>query len=1450
MKRYDSYINNNRSTKISKEKIINNFSSRDNKNKYFESRSIRDLPRNNQDIKDTALSNSIILSVISNILDNNKDEKNNACFKKLKGKTSSKIKNLSLIKNISEGYSSRSLKKFNNKHYISNIHNNSLNSHSPSLKSMKKNIIVQKSLELKNTKELIEKKNNQENVYNNNQNKVVSFGKKIGRRRSVSICRGKNNKFKETVIGFDKKVLEELPIRNKKTTKPIRRNHIFPNININNNNEWKRRSVNINYKMHKGSSNSLIALTNEQEDTKTNNELMAIIAFRKIHKQLKNNIGDNIKSKLYKYENNDITDAINKLPPIKPNENNNNNDIINNNNENNKNINDNEIKKKSDKNLNFSNSKVSNKQLIYKKSSKNIDKKLKNDKYRILSLRKKVYDSLDDDDIVEEIVDNLYFKPDSVFLFIFDTLIMISSFIVLVYLPLYLAKNIIFCRSFLNFNNNLFYIIDFIYILDLILGFYRAYYNFDELLVRNSKEICKNYLSSWFFYDLIASIPIFSFIKFFQNDCEDELEIFHSQYYNINLHNFHFLLVFFKVIKTFKVFNSNISLEKLSNALQENELISNWGNVFLFLFFFVSSINFSACLFIFVGRNTYQSWIINNRFENLNFWHIYIAAIYYIIMTITTVGYGDLVGKSLIELIFQTVILFVGTCIYSWLISATSSYIKKMTDIHAHYENKIKILDEIKLTNPNLTNDLYDKIIRLLNYRKYYKEIDKNVIIESLPYTFRNSLIIEIYKPFINNFIFFKNIRSQDFIVQVVSKLKPALSVKGDILVQEGDFIEDIIFVKDGLLSLEMKIDIDYPDKTIQDYLSKNSLIPVTINKTKKNKSNQQTSSLHRDSEIKSQYLIKSKLYEASGDYNILSKNRSILMAEKFENISYVKIDYIRKNEHFGDVYMFLNNRSPLFVKAKSKKVELLLLKKLDAVSISTTYPKIWKKIIAKSLIITKKLRYLTLKMLLIFCNFHGIKIKFFGQKKFNIFDIKNFIPNQLYNINILKKKTFPLNNEILQNIDGIEGLENNDKKKKRKRKISTVIYEEQDEETSNESMKDSPSKNKNKTKNNLSKNNSKIEKRKIKSIKTVNNKKKKVNFTKEPVIKLNETIINSNKRKSHIIISKITNKSDDGNIISSSESESSLKNNNNIPKNNKTYKSSKIINNSIESPIINNNFEKEIDNNNSLEDNYIDEVNDEIYPGEIFNIEMPNYNNKIINVKNEININNNIINTPKNDNKPFCSEKIYIKNVNIFDNNYLEHIFQKHKENLNEKNNNKSKSEEKKFNSLEISSESTMEINSSYENINKLTNYSYISDDDLRKKTKNFLLEKCGIQANAGKKVNFVPKRILKKAKSISPNILSSFFDNNYQTERSKLTERMKKNKVRRSFQSSIQLDKSFRTEKNRRFGITTIKQSNFLKKLKSLYYDKDTNNLDNKFYKSNIGKKVTNKSILKKKK
>jgi hypothetical protein len=76
-----------------------------------------------------------------------------------------------------------------------------------------------------------------------------------------------------------------------------------------------------------------------------------------------------------------------------------------------------------------------------------------------------------------------------------------------------------------------------------------------------------------------------------------------------------------------------------------------------------------------------------------------------------------------------------------------------------------------------------------------------------------------MYKPFINGFLFFKGIENREFIVQVISKLEPILGIKGDVLIQEGEFIEDIIFVKNGVLSLEIWVDLDFPEDSIENYL-------------------------------------------------------------------------------------------------------------------------------------------------------------------------------------------------------------------------------------------------------------------------------------------------------------------------------------------------------------------------------------------------------------------------------------------------------------------------------------------------------------------------------------------------------------------------------------------------------------------------------------------------------
>jgi len=427
----------------------------------------------------------------------------------------------------------------------------------------------------------------------------------------------------------------------------------------------------------------------------------------------------------------------------------------------------------------------------------------KEKKYRYLLNKGCVYDSLDDEeDFGEEDINNCYFEPNSPFLYIIDFLMLISSIIIIFYLPIYLSKKLFFCRN-LSINEILFYLINFVYIIDLIINFYRAYYNFEEILIKKNYLIFIHYFKTWLFFDLISSVPIYSILKTTENKCiglnlynDPKLDNSgkHSHYYNIDINKIHYLLLLLKAIKILKIFKKNIAAKRLKKYLYEFEFFNDWGDVFIYSLIFFSFLNFSSCIFIFVGRNIYESWIFFDGLQTKPFIDIYIASIYYLMMTVTTVGYGDVIGKSTREIAFQIIMVIIGTCIYSWLISTVSNYVKKMNEKNIIYEEKIQVLEDIKLNSPNLSEKLYNKILKLLNYRKYHEEeTGKNIILENLPNSLRHTLIIDMYKNYINGFSFFKGIENREFIVKVISKLTPIFGSRGDILIQEGEYIEEIL---------------------------------------------------------------------------------------------------------------------------------------------------------------------------------------------------------------------------------------------------------------------------------------------------------------------------------------------------------------------------------------------------------------------------------------------------------------------------------------------------------------------------------------------------------------------------------------------------------------------------------------------------------------------------------
>ncbi len=136
--------------------------------------------------------------------------------------------------------------------------------------------------------------------------------------------------------------------------------------------------------------------------------------------------------------------------------------------------------------------------------------------------------------------------------------------------------------------------------------------------------------------------------------------------------------------------------------------------------------------------------------------------------TNTTVGYGDIVCISSYERIFQ---------------------IKLSKDLN--------ILENIRLTYPSMPFKLYSKIQNhLLNISKKRKKAGISLLINGIPATIKNELLLKIYSKVINNFIIFKDINNSNFILQILTSFIPIKSKKEEEIILEGELIDNIVFVK------------------------------------------------------------------------------------------------------------------------------------------------------------------------------------------------------------------------------------------------------------------------------------------------------------------------------------------------------------------------------------------------------------------------------------------------------------------------------------------------------------------------------------------------------------------------------------------------------------------------------------------------------------------------------
>ena len=626
--------------------------------------------------------------------------------------------------------------------------------------------------------------------------------------------------------------------------------------------------------------------------------------------------------------------------------------------------------------------------------------RIKELKYRKLIKIKLVYDSMDDYDIDEDISD-LIINPETKFILFFDLLIIVFYLYTFYIITIDLAKTKCFCPLDKKFtiNDIIFFFNDILYILDIIISFFRGYYNFEYKLIQRHSLIIKNYLTGDFFIDLLEALPIFSINKYI---CMYNYEYNYNNCYIYNISSWYITLKLLSQLKVFKLMKilskkKNQALESFYELISENYSIERTTKLIINSLIFFIIIHCFVCLHIFIGKNTYSNWLLSTNSQDESLSYIYIKSLYFLVTTLTTVGYGDITCQSIGETIFQIILLAVGTIFYSFIISTIGNFIKNDSHAKIKCDNDLNILENIRISYPNMPFKLYKNIkTYLLNKSTSQEKYDVNILIGTLPFTLKNNILFTMYKTCIKNFKFFKKNDNSEFIVTILTNFIPVVSKKNEFLIYEGQMVEEIIFIKDGRIGLNAAIDLENPSVSINRYFNENfkaftsdeekKLFGSRLNDGPLNNNTMYASNMNASITYDSAQRKINKAFETIGigknsneksylQLNKIGEVNEVNDCAKFDvnggvirnddgNYQYLKILDIRKNEHFGCVFMTLKYSCPLTLQVKSKFAELYLLKKQEAISTSKSFPNIWKKLYGREFHNLKSIKDRTFKCL------------------------------------------------------------------------------------------------------------------------------------------------------------------------------------------------------------------------------------------------------------------------------------------------------------------------------------------------------------------------------------------------------------------------------------------------------------------------------------------------------
>ncbi|XP_047974109.1 potassium channel SKOR-like isoform X2 [Salvia hispanica] len=352
------------------------------------------------------------------------------------------------------------------------------------------------------------------------------------------------------------------------------------------------------------------------------------------------------------------------------------------------------------------------------------------------------------------------------------------------------------------------------FLFDIILQFFVAYRdNHSYKMIYKRNPIALRYIKSYFFPDLLACMPWDIIYK----ACGRKEEVRY--------------LLWIRLIRARRLTDF---FQRMEKDIRINYLFTRIVKLIAVELYCTHT---AACIFYYLAtmipkEKEGYTWIGSlklgdysySHFREIDIWTRYTTSMYFAIVTMATVGYGDIHAVNLREMIFVMIYVSFDMILGAYLIGNMTALIVKGSKTVRYRD---KMTDLTKYMNRNrLGKELRNQIKGHLRLQ-YESSFTDASVLQDIPMSIRAKISQTLYQSYVENIPIFKGC-SPEFNNQIVTRVHEEFFLPGEVIMEQGSVVDQLYFVCHGVLE-EVLIGADGLEETVSLLESNSSFGEISI---------------------------------------------------------------------------------------------------------------------------------------------------------------------------------------------------------------------------------------------------------------------------------------------------------------------------------------------------------------------------------------------------------------------------------------------------------------------------------------------------------------------------------------------------------------------------------------------------------------------------------------------